>query len=68
MDDFKKSFVKVKSKKKEKDKVAKGMKDKDYLIGDFRTLVDRLLDSKVILRLRILFLQNRAAHQEGRLT
>ena len=49
MDDFKKSFVKVKAKKKVKEKVVKEVEDqnKEHLKGDFRTLIDRLLDSKV---------------------
>ena len=49
MDDFKKSFVKVKAKKKVTEKVVKEVEDqnKEHLKGDFRILIDRLLDSKV---------------------
>ena len=49
MDDFKKSFVKIKAKKKVTEKVVKEVEDqnKEHLKGDFRILIDRLLDSKV---------------------
>lgn len=49
MDDFKKSFVKIKAKKKVKETVVKEVEDqnKEHLKGDFRILIDRLLDSKV---------------------
>ena len=55
LDDFKKSFVKVKKKKvKEAEKGGKGAEkaagkgaEQDHLKGSFRELIDRLLDPKV---------------------